>query len=136
MIGGYDAEQRYNYEDWELSIRLLATGNPIITIPSYLQRYRVRPTSLLRTMTDAQNQGMRERLLDKHRPVVERFAVETAMLLESRLMKFVYRRAGPASASRLKRVPIRFRRGARWILRRAAAFLAASERPGQVRGQP
>src|SRR5262249_28126688 len=83
-LGGYQAAQRYNYEDWELSIRLLAHGFPIVTIPRYLQRYRVRSSSMYRTMTDTQNQVMRERLLEDHRPTVERFAVEVALQLEHR----------------------------------------------------
>jgi glycosyltransferase involved in cell wall biosynthesis len=86
-LSGYDADQRYNYEDWELSIRLLASGRPIITIPMYLQYYRERPDSLLRTMTDVQNQIMRERLFETHRTVITRFGVEVAMLLENRLMR-------------------------------------------------
>lgn len=86
-IGGYDISQRFNYEDWELSVRLLARGWPIITIPRYLQRYRVRADSLLRTMSDVQNQVMRELLLTHHRETAERFAPEIAMQIEHQLMK-------------------------------------------------
>lgn len=84
-LGGYDGRQRYNYEDWELSVRLLAAGWPIVTIPAFLARYRVRSDSLLRTMTPIQNQVMRERLLETHRETVGRFAVEISMQLEHRL---------------------------------------------------
>lgn len=90
-LGGYDGGQRFNYEDWELSIRLLASGWPIVTLPLYLQQYRVRGDSLLRTMTEVQNQMMRERLLARHRQVVDRFAVETAMLVEYELMRRLHR---------------------------------------------
>jgi hypothetical protein len=83
-LGGYDAGQRFNYEDWELAVRLLAAGWPIVTIPAYLARYRVRPDSLLRTLTPAQNQTMRERLLATHRETASRFAVEIAMQIEHR----------------------------------------------------
>jgi glycosyltransferase involved in cell wall biosynthesis len=86
-LGGYDAGQRYNYEDWEIGIRLLARGWPIITIPRYLQRYRVRQDSLFRTMSDVQNQVMRELLLTNHRETVARFAPEVAMQIEHQLMK-------------------------------------------------
>ena len=79
-LGGYDEGQRYNYEDWELSIRLLAAGRPILTIPSYLMRYRVRRGSLYRSMTSVQDQVMRERMLARHRDVVQRFGVELTML--------------------------------------------------------
>jgi glycosyltransferase involved in cell wall biosynthesis len=89
-LGGYDVRQRYNYEDWELSLRLVAAGHPIVTIPRYLQRYRVRANSLLRTMTDVQNQTMRERMLGHHRQTVARFGVEAAMLVENQLAKRLY----------------------------------------------
>lgn len=86
-LGGYDVFQRYNYEDWELSCRMLAAGWPIVTIPSYLQHYRVRRDSLYRTMTPVQNQVMRELMLGSHRETVDRFGVEIAMLMENRLMR-------------------------------------------------
>jgi glycosyltransferase involved in cell wall biosynthesis len=87
QLGGYDEGQRYNYEDWELSIRLLAAGQPILTIPEYLMRYRLRRDSLYRSMTDVQNQVMRERMLALHRDVVARFSVELTMLTEDRRMR-------------------------------------------------
>jgi len=86
-LGGYDVTQRFNYEDWELSVRLLARGWPIVTIPRYMQRYRVRADSLLRTMSDVQNQVMRELFLIHHRDAAERFAPEIAMQIEHQLMK-------------------------------------------------
>jgi hypothetical protein len=123
-LGGYDARQRYNYEDWELTVRLVAAGHPIITIPLYLQRYRVRPDSLLRTMSDVQNQAMRERMLETHRDTVARFAVETAMMIEHQLAKRLYAEAGrsapatPAPTSPLIRALGRTGR----VLRRTAGF--------------
>lgn len=105
-LSGYDATQRYNYEDWELSIRILASGRPIITIPTYLQDYRERTDSLYRTMTEIQNQVMRERLFETHRPLAARFGAEVGMLLENRLMRRVYadsrRRFLPPFIRRLK----------------------------------
>jgi hypothetical protein len=95
-LGGYDGQQRYNYEDWELSVRLLESGRPLVTIPQYLQRYRMRPESLYRTMTDAQNQSMRELMLSRHRETTARFAMEVAMQLEHRLMQRVYATPAPA----------------------------------------
>lgn len=86
-LGGYDTGQRYNYEDWELGIRLLAAGWPIVTIPRYLQKYRIRQDSLYRTMSDVQNQVMRELLLGRHRETVARFAPEVAMQIEHQLLK-------------------------------------------------
>lgn len=89
-LGGYDPSLRYNYEDWELSIRVLASGRPIVTIPLFLVKYRVRPNSLYRTMTDVQNQLMRERVYSAHRDSVSRFAVELSMLIEDRYGRLIY----------------------------------------------
>jgi len=118
-LGGYDGQQRYNYEDWELSVRLLESGRPLVTIPRYLQSYRMRPESLYRTMSEAQNQSMRELMLSRHRETAARFAMEIAMQLEHRLMQRLY--AVPAPAA-----PV----GARQLAR---AFLAALVR--RVRGR-
>lgn len=96
-LGGYDTRQRYNYEDWELAVRLLAAGRPIVTIPRYLQRYRVRADSLLRTMSDVQNQVMRERFFASHRQVCAQFAPEVALQIEHRL--FLCSAAAAASKS-------------------------------------
>jgi GT2 family glycosyltransferase len=84
-LGGYDARQLYNYEDWELSVRYLARGHPIVTIPRYLHRYRVRAESMYRSMNPAQHVLMRERFLDTHHDVAESFALEVALQLEHRL---------------------------------------------------
>jgi glycosyltransferase involved in cell wall biosynthesis len=89
-LGGYDVRQRYNYEDWELAIRMLAAGWPIATIPTHLMKYRIRGDSLYQGMTAIQNQVMREFLLNTHRETVSKFAVEIAMQLEDQWMKFVY----------------------------------------------
>lgn len=89
-LGGYDIRQRYNYEDWELGIRILASRWPIITIPMHLMKYRIRLDSLYRSMTDTQNQVMRELLLNTHRNTVSHFAVEIAMQLEHQVKKLVY----------------------------------------------
>jgi len=130
QIGGYDTRQRYNYEDWELSIRMLASGRPIVTIPMYLQRYRMRRDSLFRTMSDVQNQGMRELLLSSHRETVEKFAMETAMQLEHQLAKFVHapERAGGGGTNAA---------GIKWLRARArTALAAAAEVLNRRRGVP
>ena len=90
QLGGYDVQQRYNYEDWELGIRLLASGWPIVNIPRHLERYRYRSDSLYRGMTNVQNQVMRELLFGKHRETVSRFAVEISMQIENKLHRFLH----------------------------------------------
>lgn len=83
-IGGYDVRHRYNYEDWELGIRILVSGRPIATIPMHLLKYRVRRDSLYRSMTDVQNQVMRELLFTTHQDTASKFAMEIAVQLEHR----------------------------------------------------
>jgi hypothetical protein len=86
-LGGYDTRLRYNYEDWELGLRILASGRPIVTVPVHLLRYRVRSDSLYRSMTSVQNQVMRELIFETHRELVAKFAVEIAMQLEHQWMR-------------------------------------------------
>lgn len=88
-LGGYDVRQRYNYEDWELSIRLIASGFPIITIPAHMMHYRIRSNSLYRDMTPVQNQTMRELMLSSHRETVSRFSMEIVMQIENFLMEYL-----------------------------------------------
>jgi glycosyltransferase involved in cell wall biosynthesis len=103
-LGGYDTRQLYNYEDWELAVRILAAGRPIVTLPAPLMRYRIREDSLLRTMTDVQNQVLRERFFTTHKETVTRFAVEIAMQLEHR--RYAEQVHLPASnSSAAKKIP-------------------------------
>ncbi|MBD2069386.1 glycosyltransferase [Leptolyngbya sp. FACHB-671] len=97
QLGGYDTRQRYNYEDWELSVRMLAAGWMIVTIPMQLMKYRIRQDSLYRSMTDVQNQVMRELFLTTHQDVVSKFAVAIAMQLEHQWKQLAY--AEPPSNS-------------------------------------
>jgi hypothetical protein len=120
-LGGYDTGQRFNYEDWELAVRMLAAGWPIVTIPAYLARYRVRPDSLLRSLTPIQNQGMRERLLATHRDTASRFAMEIAMQIEHR-WKTLEADAGRAASS-----PAGWRKAARRVLALAGGRRASRE---------
>ena len=85
QLGGYDMRQRYSLEDWELSIRILESGRPIVTIPAYMAKYRVRKNSMLRSATTIQNQIMREQMFSAHKGHISTFATEVAMLLEHRL---------------------------------------------------
>lgn len=95
-LGGYDIRQRYNYEDWELGLRMLGSGWPLVTVPRHLLKYRVREDSLFRSMTHVQNQVMRELLFTTHRETVSRFAVEIAMQLESQWKRLAYPDQKPA----------------------------------------
>ena len=105
-LGGYDTRLRYNYEDWELSIRMLVSGWPIVTIPLQLLRYRVREASLYRSMTITQNQVMREILLSKYPDIVSKFAIEIAMQLEYYWMSIRLQR--PSPGPRFRSAPIAY----------------------------
>ena len=98
-LGGFDPRQRFSYEDWDFFTGLIASGRPIVIIPRYLQRYRVRPDSMLRAVSDVQNQLMREQILSKHRDTVSRFAVETALQVEHRLMRRIHSTQGAAATN-------------------------------------
>jgi glycosyltransferase involved in cell wall biosynthesis len=104
-LGGYDTRLRYNYEDWELSIRMLVSGWPIVTIPLQLLRYRVRGNSIYRSMTIAQNQVMRELFLGKHRDIVSKFGTEIAMQLEYNWMSIRDRLPRPSPGSLTRSEP-------------------------------
>ncbi|MEZ4586203.1 MAG: glycosyltransferase family A protein [Gemmatimonadales bacterium] len=117
QLGGYDARQRYNYEDWELSLRLVGAGRPIVTVPRYLHRYRVRHDSLYRSMTPAQHQVMRERFLASHPELVERFAAPLALQLEAQLAATRF----GSGASREEDSPAPAK-GWRWLRQRLAAL--------------
>jgi hypothetical protein len=78
---------------------MLAAGRLIVTIPRYLQRYRVRADSLLRTMSDVQNQVMREELFRNHRPLIEKFGPELAAQTEHRLMQSLARQKEAVSSA-------------------------------------
>jgi hypothetical protein len=89
-LGGYNEHQRYNYEDWELAIRMLEAGLPIITLPLPMMRYRVRRDSIYRGMNEVQDQVMKEQMFKTHRELVACFAVEIAAQLENRWMSLRY----------------------------------------------
>ena len=127
-LGGYDERQRYNYEDWELSIRFLSRGHPIVTLPRYLQKYRVRGDSLFRTMTAVQHQVMRELTFETHAATFQSFATEVALQLEHRLAEFRFADARSARSPVLAAVASSSTLGgaarrARNVLVRAAARL-------------
>jgi len=69
---------------------MIASGGPIVTIPMYLMKYRVRSDSHYRSMTSVQNQIMRVRIFTRHRETAARFGGEIAMLPENRMMPHMH----------------------------------------------
>ena len=128
-LGGYDTSLWYNYEDWELSIRILVSGRPIIVIPAYLMKYRERAESLYRSMTEVQNLVMRERFFSLHRETASTFGVEIAMQLEDRLMRCVSSKEASRIRCSTRRFPMRYflsrikEQDARFSIARALRFV-------------
>ena len=51
-VNGWDAGSRAKFEDWELLLRLVATGHDVWVLPKYSVLYRVRNSSMVRTYSD------------------------------------------------------------------------------------
>jgi len=51
-LGGWNANSKAKWEDWELFARLIAAGKNVWVIPQEHMLYRIRPTSMLRTYAD------------------------------------------------------------------------------------
>ena len=66
-VGGFDESMRDGCEDWEFWIRVMEAGHRGATIPMPLYRYRRRPDSMSRMMTESDTWfGLFGELIDKH----------------------------------------------------------------------
>lgn len=48
-VGGYHEIKHLTYEDWQLLLKIALAGHEIVPVPEPLLRYRVSPSSMLRT---------------------------------------------------------------------------------------
>jgi len=48
-VGGFFTHTGIGHEDWDLLARLNLSGHRVVSVPEHLYKYRVRPTSMLRT---------------------------------------------------------------------------------------
>ena len=58
-VGGFDNDPRIDgYEDWDLPVRIVASGHEGSIIPEFLFRYRIRPGSKSETRTAPANYAL------------------------------------------------------------------------------
>lgn len=63
-VGGFHEFKHLTYEDWALLVKLALAGEDIVPVPEALLRYRVSPTSMLRTFP---LWGSRDQVFDAYR---------------------------------------------------------------------
>lgn len=81
-MGGYREDLLYGYEDWDLWIRCVAAGRPILLLPESGLRQRVRVGSRLLQVSPAQHGYMRRLMLEPHAALVARHALELVLTVE------------------------------------------------------
>ncbi len=81
-LGGFDEDLWYGYETWDLGIRLLAAGRPILLWPDPLVRLHQHIGARARRVTPARHGDMRRRMLAAHPELVTRHALELVLTLE------------------------------------------------------
>lgn len=69
--GGYDPAMTA-YEDWELYCRLAASGHTAAIIPEPLILNRIRADSMLRSLSETEDQTLRAEILARHMPISPR----------------------------------------------------------------
>jgi glycosyltransferase involved in cell wall biosynthesis len=65
-VGGYDAQVKYHWEDWEFWINMLKDGGKVVRINEPLFFYRIRPSSGLRSQNLEKMRYMRRYIATKH----------------------------------------------------------------------
>lgn len=68
-VGGYDAEMRDGYEDWEFSIRLVLAGWRGVRIPRPLFVYYVSPDGMLMSRSARQHGRLWRHIIARHHDV-------------------------------------------------------------------
>lgn len=66
-VGGYNPNMIYGWEDWDFWLSLLELGKCPHLIEEVMFFYRVKPQSMIRSMTNAQKIAMHRQLLENHR---------------------------------------------------------------------
>jgi hypothetical protein len=65
--GGYNPNMRYGWEDWDFWLSLLELGKKPYLIEEVMFFYRVKPKSMIRSMTFVQKVAMHRQLNKNHR---------------------------------------------------------------------
>jgi glycosyltransferase involved in cell wall biosynthesis len=74
--GMNDTRFEYGLEDWESTISMVASGLRGVAIPKALFRYRVRPDSMLRSLTRDAKLYLHQMMVEKHPDVFASYAVD------------------------------------------------------------
>lgn len=82
--GGYDESFRYGWEDWELLLRLAQSGDygEVLPYPDYL--YRVRPDSMVRTISVQNRNRIQRQMWTKH---LELLGIPAYYLLDKKVLQ-------------------------------------------------
>lgn len=67
--GGYNANMKYGWEDWDFWLSLLEKGVKIHRIPEVLFYYRIRESSMLRSMTKEKQIAMYVQMFHNHKDI-------------------------------------------------------------------
>ncbi|KAF0093762.1 MAG: glycosyl transferase family protein [Puniceicoccaceae bacterium 5H] len=81
--GGFQAAQKYAFEDWDFWIGLNGTGFAQLVIPEPLIFYRMREGSISRRYNSATREHGRRFITARHEPLFQRYAREVALLNEA-----------------------------------------------------
>lgn len=66
LVGGYNSNMLYGYEDWDFWLSIVALGKRVVRIPEVLHIYRVRNGSMVRSMTTDKIAKMRAQIFLNH----------------------------------------------------------------------
>lgn len=85
-VGGYDPEMPVpGYEDWDLAISLVESGQPGVILREPLFRYRIRKGSMCADCTEPANHlRLLRYMIDKHRESYRRWGPELLEITEER----------------------------------------------------
>ncbi|MDP0500980.1 MAG: glycosyltransferase [Verrucomicrobiota bacterium JB022] len=81
--GGFQAAQKYAFEDWDFWIGLNGTGFAQLVIPEPLIFYRMRDGSISRRYVSATREHGRRHITTRHAALFRRYAAEVAVLNEA-----------------------------------------------------
>jgi glycosyltransferase involved in cell wall biosynthesis len=78
--GGSNPNMVYNFEDYELWIRMVAKGCGGVSIPETLSNYRIRENSMWQASPRCQHVHLQELIMEAHRPLYEEYGAELFVL--------------------------------------------------------
>lgn len=84
--GGYQSAMTYGFEDWQFWIALLDAGWGILHVPRRLLKYRIRPNSMFRAITDQAHAFLLERIVSLTPRPFQSYAAECRLLDAERVL--------------------------------------------------